>query len=63
MRRPCPPEELDRLGLASYADALIDDGRDDLNFLRSRSQERKKEIGMKCGMKEGHAEKFAEMLS
>ena len=58
-------EALDRLGLGAYADTLVDtQGFDDLEFLRTCvSLERRREIGQQCGMKPGHAEKFAYMLS
>ena len=55
--------ELDRLGLALYAETLIDEyGYDDLDFLVQRSVARRMEIGKECGMKPGHAEKFSENL-
>ena len=59
----CVRAALERLRLAQYADKLVDElGWDDLGFLRSKSTERRVEIGARCGMKEGHAEKFAELL-
>jgi hypothetical protein len=48
--------------LESYASALEDHGWDDLEYLATLDDERRREIGISVGMKPGHAAKFAARL-
>ena len=53
-------DALECMGLSEYADVLVAQGYDDLNFLRAHcSSGELREIGKECGMKPGHALKFS----
>ena len=55
------PELLARFNLAElYAAAFDDEGYDDLPYLLTLDRERLLAVAADCGMKKGHATKFAD---
>ena len=51
------------LGFVQYADAFDEQGYDDLEWLKGLPFERLVAVGLKVGMRPGHADRFADQLS
>ena len=62
-QQPAIRAYMQTLGLGQYADALVDLGYDDVEYLRDASQDDLLEIAKKVSMLDGHAGKWVRSLS